>query len=61
MTTKRLTKALINGHNSLNSAKYFAGDESKNYSVFQPLFRCFTTSSNTDRILACKRVVGAKH
>ena len=37
MTTKRLTKALINGHNSLNSAKYFAGDESKNYSVFQPL------------------------
>ena len=36
ISTKRLTKDLINGHKILNSAKYFSSGIFQNYLVFIP-------------------------
>ena len=38
----------------LNGAKYFADAKSQIYLIFQPIFRCFTTPVDSDRILTWK-------
>ena len=39
ISTKRLTKDLINGYSICNGAKYFAKDRSQNYLVLQLVFK----------------------
>ena len=46
ISTKRLTKDLINWYSIINGANYFAGDWSQNHLVFQSVFRYFKTSAN---------------
>ena len=38
ISTKELTKGLINNYSILNSGKYFGENESQNYLVLQPLY-----------------------
>ena len=56
ITTKGLTKNLINGHKIANRAKYFIEDGSQNYLIFQPLIRYFEASRMTVsiKVMACK-------
>ena len=39
ISTKGLTKDLINGYSIYNGAKYFAEDDSQNHFASQPLYR----------------------
>ena len=54
ISTKGLTKDLINAYSILNGTKYFAEDESQNYLVFQPVFNYFKRLSNDSRNIAWK-------
>ena len=45
------TKALINRYSIFNGVKYFSEDRSRNYLLFQPLFKHFQTISVTCKFL----------
>ena len=48
---KVTTKALINRYSIFKGVKYFSEDRSRNYLLFQPLFKHFQTISGTYKIL----------
>ena len=41
MSTKGLTKKVINWYSNFKVAKYFTEDRSQSYFTFQPLFKYF--------------------
>ena len=45
ISTKGLTKGLINNYSILNGRKYFGGNGSQNYLVYQPFYRYFTSKN----------------
>ena len=45
---------MINDYNVLNGVKYFVEDRSRNYLVFQPVFKYFRMFTDIDVIFACK-------
>lgn len=54
ISTKCLTKDLINGYRILNGAIYFAEDGLKNYLAFQPIFRYLKTPANDIMVMEWK-------
>ena len=54
MSTKGLSKDLINKDSILNGAKYFSLDGLHNYLVFTPVGRCISTFSRTIKIYSWK-------
>lgn len=49
-----LTQDLVNWYSISNVEIYFGDDGTKRYLIFQPIFKYFTLSSGSDRILAWK-------
>ena len=54
ISTKGLTKVLINRYSILNDAKYFAKNGLQDYLILQPIFKYFQTFIDTNEIFAWK-------
>ena len=55
ISSKGLTKDLINGHSILSGTKHFSEEDgSHNYLVSQPVFKYFKTLTNNDMVMAWK-------